>query len=175
MHESDFKKVQIVNEEAEIDPERNGIHVSKASPGFLHARHTKSDYGLVEHEDSTLKELWKQAMRLWEKSPPSVAAIAAGIDRLGLQAEESTTNELRKGWENHVRLIEGIDHSRYEPNGYHKRIGHDSHTAAKYYCTGCLRPNSDYGLPSSPAVAAIAAGIDRLELQAMPPAPAIAH
>jgi len=146
MHESDFKKVQLVNQEAEIDPERNGVYVSKASPGVLHARHTKSDYGLVRHEDLTLKALWNQALRLWEKTPPSVTAIAAGMDRLGLQAEESTTNELRKGWENHVRLIDGIDHYGYQQNGYHKRIGHDSNTAMKYYCTAYLRPNSDYGL-----------------------------
>jgi len=146
LHESDFKKVQLVSKEADIDPERNGLYISKASPGVLHARHTKSDYGLVQHEDAVLKELWKNAMRLWEKTLPSVAAINAGMERLGLQPEESTTNELRKGWENHVRLIDGIDHYRYMQHGYNKRIGHDSTTAMKYYCTAYLRPNSDYGL-----------------------------
>jgi hypothetical protein len=146
MHESDFKKVQLVSKDSEIDPERNGLYISKASPGVLHARHTKSDYGLVLHEDPTLKELWKHAMRLWEKSLPSVATISAGMDRLGLSPEESTTNELRKGWENHVRLIDGVDHYRYMQHGYNKRIGHDSTTAMKYYCTAYLRPNSDYGL-----------------------------
>ena len=147
MHESDFKKAQLVSKDADIDAERNGVYMSKASPGVLHARHTKSDYGLVQHEDPLLKDFWKQAMRLWEKTLPSVAAIAAGMERLGLQAEESTTNELRKGWENHVRLIDGIDHYRYQQHGYNKRIGHDSTTAMKYYCTAYLRPNSDYGLP----------------------------
>jgi hypothetical protein len=146
MHESDFKKVSLVAKDADIDGERNGVYVSKQSPGIVHARHTKSDYGLVEHEDHTLKEFWKHAMRLWEKTLPSVAAISAGMERLGLSPEESTTNELRKGWENHVRLIEGVDHYRYQLDGYNKRIGHDSTTAMKYYCTAYLRPNSDYGL-----------------------------
>ena len=45
-----------------------------------------------------------------------------------------------------MRLIDGIDHDSYQQNGYHKRIGHDSTTAMKYYCTAYLRPNSDYGL-----------------------------
>ena len=146
MHESDFRKVQLVNKDSEIDPERNGLYISKESPGVLHARHTKSDYGLVLHEAPVLKDLWKRAMRLWDKTLPSVSAISAGMDRLGLQAEESTTNELRKGWENHVRLIDGVDHYRYMQQGYNKRIGHDSTTAMKYYCTAYLRPNSDYGL-----------------------------
>ena len=146
MHESDFKKTQLVSKNADIDPERNGLYISKESPGLLHARHTKSDYGLVQHEDPLLKDMWKNAMRLWDKALPTVAAINAGMDRLGLQAEESTTNELRKGWENHVRLIDGIDHYRYQQHGYNKRIGHDSTTAMKYYCTAYLRPNSDYGL-----------------------------
>ena len=87
-----------------------------------------------------LKPYWKHALRLWKKSLPSVGAIASGCERLGLQPEKSITNELRKGWENHVRFVNGMDHNRYQEHSMNRRIGHDASTAMNTTALrGCAR------------------------------------